>query len=334
MIIAGFSDNAGRRPAYIACFITYLAANLALGLQNNYAALLVLRCLQSGGSSGTVALANGVIGDIITSAERGAYIAFASAPQTLGPTLSPIIGGLLSQYLGWHSVFWFLLIWGGCFFILLFLFLPETCRKVVGDGSIPPPKTSTNITDAIRHANRRKAGIPLDTAKQEELRKNYKLHFPNPLTTLIVLADLESALILGACGLSLACFYAISTGAASAFKSLYGFNDILISVMFIPIGVGGGVAVFTTGKMVDWNYRRHAKRNNFPVTKNRQQDLTNFPIEQARLEIALPLFYLGAVSMVGYGWIMDHKVSLAGPVILLFVMGYGLTAAFQVLNIL
>jgi MFS family permease len=33
----------------------------------------------------------------------------------LGPSLSPIIGGLISQYTDWHWIFWFLLIFGGVF---------------------------------------------------------------------------------------------------------------------------------------------------------------------------------------------------------------------------
>lgn len=334
MMIAGFSDGAGRRPAYIICFVIYLAANLGLALQDNYAALMVLRCLQSGGSSGTVALAQGVVGDLVTSAERGSYIAFASAPTVLGPLLSPIIGGALSESLGYHSVFWFLFIFAGITFILILLFMPETCRKVVGDGSVPPRGLSMSITDRIRFRNRARCGIPIDEEKQNALHKNYKMQIPNPLSTLVVFTDLESTLILIAAGLSVACFYAISTGAATAFAATYGFSDILISLMFIPIGVGGIISAFTSGKMVDWNYRRHARKNNFPLTRNRQQDLTDFPIERARLEIALPLFFLGAVAVLGYGWVMDHKVSLAGPVVLLFVMGYGLTAAFQVLNIL
>ncbi|KEQ96879.1 hypothetical protein AUEXF2481DRAFT_63918 [Aureobasidium subglaciale EXF-2481] len=333
MLTAGFSDGAGRRPAYIACFVIYLVANLGLALQNNFAALLVLRCLQSGGSSGTIALANGVVGDIVTSAERGSYVAFASVSSILGPTLSPILGGLLSQYWNWHGIFWFLLAFGGVFFIPLFLFFPETCRNVVGDGSIPAPKLNWNLTDKIRHANREEAGLKVHEAKQEELRKNYRLTFPNPLTTLVVLADLESALILIASGLTLSCFYAVSTGASTAFRSVYGFDDMQVALMFIPFGVGGIVSAFTTGKAVDWNYRRHAKLNGFPFVKNKQQDLTEFPLEKARLEIALPLFYIGALCVLGYGWVMDKHVSLAGPIILLFVMGYALTAAFQILNI-
>jgi MFS family permease len=102
MVIAGFSDKVGRRPAYIICFTIYSIVNLGLALQNNYAALMVLRCLQSAGSSGTVALANGVVGDLITSSERGTYVAFASLGSMLGPTISPILGGVIGQYAGWH----------------------------------------------------------------------------------------------------------------------------------------------------------------------------------------------------------------------------------------
>ena len=69
------------------CFVLYIAANIGLALQNNYAALMVLRCLQSAGSSGTIALANAVVADVVTPAERGIYIAYTSVPPMIGPTL-------------------------------------------------------------------------------------------------------------------------------------------------------------------------------------------------------------------------------------------------------
>lgn len=78
-LIASSSDTSGRRPAYLLCFVVYIAADIGLALQGNYAALLVLRCLQSGGSSATGALANAVIADIATSAERGSYMGYAFA---------------------------------------------------------------------------------------------------------------------------------------------------------------------------------------------------------------------------------------------------------------
>ncbi|OJJ45848.1 hypothetical protein ASPZODRAFT_152825 [Penicilliopsis zonata CBS 506.65] len=334
MMIAGFSDKAGRRPAYTICFSIYLVANLALGLQNSYAALLVLRCLQSAGSSGTVALANGLVGDMVTSAERGTYIAFASVGSMLGPSLSPVIGGLISQYLNWHWIFWFLLILAGSFFTALLLFLPETCRKVVGDGSVPPPPLNNNLSDMIRHRRRQREGIPLDEAQQQRLRANYKLEFPNPLPTLLIVLDLETSLVLLTTGLTFAGFYAVMTGATTSFHDVYGMNNIQTGLMYVPIGAGGILSAFTTGRLVDWNFRRHAARANLPIIKNVRQDISNFNIERARLEVVLPVFLLGNLTVIGYGWILGHKVNLAGPVILLFIAGYALNATSQTLNAL
>ncbi|KAF4231748.1 hypothetical protein CNMCM6805_010337 [Aspergillus fumigatiaffinis] len=334
MLIAGFSDKVGRRPAYIICFTIYIAANIGLSLQNSYAALMVLRCIQSAGSSGTVALSNGLVGDMITSAERGSYIAFASIGLMLGPSLSPIIGGLISQYLDWHWIFWFLLILSSVFFAILLLFLPETCRKVVGDGSVPPPPLNNNVTDIIRHRRRKRAGLAADQATIAEYRKNYRFQLPNPLPTLLIAFELETGLILLAAGLVFAGFYAVMTGASTSFHELYGFNDIQSALMYIPIGAGGIVASFVTGPLVDWNYRRHALRAGLPVEKRKQSDLSNFNVERARLEIALPAFYICCAMMIAYGWVMNHKVNLAGPVILLFLFSLGLSCASQVLNAL
>ena len=334
MFIAGFSDTAGRRPAYMICFTIYLAANLGLGLQNSYVALLILRMLQSAGSSGTVALANGLVGDMITSAERGNYIAFASLGSMLGPSLSPVLGGLISQYLDWHWIFWFLLIFGGVFFLCLGLFLPETCRKVVGDGTVPPPPLNTSLTDIIRQKRRTKKGLNPDLEQVAEVRKNYRLRIPSPIPTLKVCLDLETSLILLTTGLMFACFYAVMTGATTSFHNVYHFNNIQTGLMYLPIGAGGVASAFTTGRIVDWNYRRHAKRAGLPVLKNVRQDLRNFNIERVRLEVALPMYYISLVSVIAYGWVLGHKVNIAAPIILLFICGWTLNATSQVLNAL
>lgn len=334
MMIAGFSDTAGRRPAYILCFAIFMLSNLALGLQNNYVALLVLRLTQSAGSSGTVALASGLVGDLITSSERGSYIAYSSLGSVLGPTLSPVIGGLLSQYLDWHWIFWFLLILSGVFFVPFFLFLPETSRKLVGDGSIPPPWTSWNLADAIRHKNRAKQGLAVDEEKVAEYHRKVRISFPNPLSTLVIFGSLEAVLVLLATGFALACFYAISTGAASVLSEVYHYDEIHIGLVFLSIGGGSVISAFTTGKIVDWNYARHAKRNGYPIAKNRTTDISGFPIERARVEIGLPCLLLGVMTVIGYGWIINFYLSIAGPIVMLFLMGYALISGFQSLNVL
>lgn len=60
LIVAGIApafmgdmaDQTGRRPVYILTFSLYFGANIGLAVQKSYAALLVLRMVQSAGSSG------------------------------------------------------------------------------------------------------------------------------------------------------------------------------------------------------------------------------------------------------------------------------------------
>ena len=303
-------------------------------MQSSYPALLLLRCLQSSGSSGTVSLANAAVADVATSAERGSYIAITSLTSILAPSIAPVLGGVLSQYLGWKWIFWFLVIFSTIFFTPLLLFLPETCHKIVGNGSIPPPAWNKSLWNVLLERRRSRAGNPIDFTKRDELAKDRHTRFPNPLATLVIVLDREAGPILLSNGLLFSAYYAIASSVPSQFKRIYGFNNLHVSLVYLPIAVGSLISAFTTGKMVDWNYRRHARRLGFPVDKKRQQDLGRFPIEKARLQVALPPLYLGAIAMLGYGWALHYKTNLAGPLFLMFFMGYAVIAAFNCMSIL
>ena len=139
-IFGDFGDTAGRRPAFTLAFTIYLFANIGLALQRDYTALLVLRCLQSAGSSGTLALAYAVVADIASSEERGRYMGLVGAGVNFGPAVGPVLGGVLSHELGWPSIFWFCAIFVFVWLIPWVLSVPETCRNVVGNGSCAAAK--------------------------------------------------------------------------------------------------------------------------------------------------------------------------------------------------
>lgn len=263
-MIAGFSDNAGRRPAYIVCFGLYVSANLGLALQYSYPALMVLRCLQSAGSSGTVALCQGVVSDVATSAERGTYVAYSSVSTILGPTLSPVIGGLLSQYLGWKAIFWFLVIFAVPVFLLLLIFFPETARTVVGNGSIPPRGLNRSLIDYVRENKRMSQRENPSDGCDPPPGTTSLTKFPNPLRTLVVFKDKGTALLMLHIGLLLAVHYIVLAAIPSEYEEIYGFDQIKIALVYLPYGFGSVLSAFTTGRLVDWNYRRHAKRLDFP----------------------------------------------------------------------
>ncbi|KAJ5273060.1 hypothetical protein N7478_008185 [Penicillium angulare] len=329
MFIGDFADKAGRRPAYVVCFTLYTAANIGLALQDSYAALFVLRCLQSAGSSTTIALSSGVVSDVATVAERGSYMGFVTAGSLLGPSVGPVIGGLLAQYLGWRAIFWFLVIFSGAFMVPFLVFFPETARGVVGDGSILPQKWNMSL---ISYLKSRKAGEE-EEGSSTTLKKQ-KLGFPNPFQTLAIVFQKDTSIILLCNAILFAGFYDVSATIPSIYNELYGLDDLQIGLCYIPFGLGATIASILNGKFLDFNYRRLAKRLDFPLVKNRFVDLQKFPIEKARLEIAFPLLTIGSLSIIAFGWCLDYGVHLAAPTTILFIMGLSLTGSFNTVSTL
>lgn len=125
LFFGDLSDQIGRRPVYMLIFAIYIGSNIGLALQHNYVALMVLRALQSTGSSATVAIGSAVVADLTTAAERGGFITAVQASIMFAPALAPVLGGILTQYLGWRSTFWFLVISAGVMLIIYIPFVPE-----------------------------------------------------------------------------------------------------------------------------------------------------------------------------------------------------------------
>jgi MFS family permease len=181
-----------------------------------------------------------------------------------------------------------------------------------------------------------KAGLgEPDYGKRDELaKKRGPIRFPNPLETLVVAFEKEGFCVLFFAGIVYAGFYAIISGMPSQLKDIYGFNDLKVGLMYLPISGGSLLAAFTQAKIIDWSWFREGRRVGIKVSKSRQQDLSNFPVEKARLQVALPMLGLASICTIIYGWILHFRTSVAGPIIMLFFLGYTLIASTQTISIL
>ena len=68
--------------------------------------------------------------------------------------------------------------------------------------------------------------------------------------------------------------------------------------------------------------------------QGKQQDLTNFPIEQARVDVIFPAHILGTSALITLGWLMHYRVHIAGPLIVGMFVGFGVSASFNTSNTL
>ncbi|KAF1980036.1 MFS general substrate transporter, partial [Bimuria novae-zelandiae CBS 107.79] len=339
-IFGDIADMAGRRPAYIIGFIIYIGANIGLALQNSYAALFVLRCVQSTGSSATIALGNGVVADVATSSERGTWMGYVTSGPMIAPAIAPIIGGLLSEFLGWRAIFWFLVIMAGVYMVPLLVVFPETGRNVVGNGRIPPQKFNMSLLSYLKVRKTAKAygddelSRAVSRDEQQALARQRKLRIPNPLGTLKVIAQKDAGLLLFYNSVVYTAFYTVISSAPYLFEEIYGFNDLQVGLAFIPFGVGAMIAPMTAGKLMDWNYRRLAKKCGLHIDKKRGDDLKDFPLEKARLYVAIPMLVIGTLVTLCYGWILHVEPSLAAPLVMHFFLGLCLTGAFNCMSVM
>ncbi|KAL4970379.1 major facilitator superfamily domain-containing protein [Aspergillus stella-maris] len=167
-------NHDGRRPAYILMFVLVFGSNIGLALQNSYPALLMLRMVQSAGASGSYGAACGVVADITTTAERGSYVGSLIFMTNAAPSFGPVIAGVLTQELGWRWIFWFLIILTGVYLLIITFILPETQRKIVGNGSVRVEGIHRSFFDILTKTRKTQNHQEDDTANKR------KCHTPNP----------------------------------------------------------------------------------------------------------------------------------------------------------
>lgn len=85
---------------------------------------------------------------------------------------------------------------------------------------------------------------------------------------------------------------------------------------------------------MDLNYKRVAKLAGIKIDIKPGDDMRDFPIELARIEIITAIIYPGIGTILGYGWALDHKAHVAVPIFLLFFMDLFLVGSFCVMSVL
>ncbi|KAK9492137.1 major facilitator superfamily domain-containing protein [Lipomyces doorenjongii] len=316
-----FADVLGRRPVYLATIAVFMFANLGLALQDSYAGLLVLRMCQSAGSSATVAIGAGTIADIAAPAERGSYMGLFSAGVMVAPTVAPVFGGALSETsYGWRASFWFLFAAGAALLSTLFVWMPETGRNIVGNGSIPPRGVNMSLLDML--SRRRKHEVDPEFAAAEKPRKA-----ANPLRCLTIISQKDVCIVLVANGLIYTGFYCVTVGFSSQMATVYNLTALKIGLCFLPYGAGCSIGSIVIGRLLDYEFRKFARKSGYGDGRSVRQN-PDFPLERARMSSVWYLVAVTAADTLVFGWTFRANISIAVPLVLLFINGFSITGFF------
>ncbi|KAF7907514.1 uncharacterized protein EAF01_005100 [Botrytis porri] len=317
------SDTKGRRITFMGTFIVYLASNIGLAFSDNFAALMAFRAIQAAGSAATIAVGAGVIGDITTPKERGGLIGIFGGIRMLGQSVGPVFGGIITQYLGFRAIFWFLFGLGALALLLIVAVLPETLRSLAGNGSI--------ILEGIHR--------PLFYVQPSTEHSSQELPTKKSVTVSSVFAPLKFllekdvfvTLFFGA--IIYTVWSMVTSSTTALFSEHFDLSNLELGLIFLPNGAGCISGSYLTGYLMDYNYKvvesRYRKQHNIPVDISiKANELLDFPIEVARMRNIWWIIIVFVIATALYGYSLSLEI-IALPLVLQFFIAYTATAVFS-----
>ncbi|KAI1733790.1 MFS general substrate transporter [Xylaria scruposa] len=332
------ADQGGRRPVYILMFLLMLGANIGMALQTSYPALLVLRTLQSAGASGLIGAAYGIVADITQREERGGFVGVLLLLTDIAPSLGPVIGGSLTQTLGWRWIFWFLAILQGIHMFVIVLFLPETQRRIVGNGSGRCRGIYWSIPYMLQSQTIKRSRVDI---------KSPKRYYPNPLACLPILRNKDSFMVVVMYAITYATKLTLQTSLGAQALQVYRLNYLDGGLIYLPSGIAGGIGSYMTGeyqsfllklsfrqpspgRFLDLNYRKAKKQ--FP--SDAAGNPPNTSLVKLRLKGIYLLVIVTAAGTVGYGWALARHAHISIMLILQFLTGATTASTFTMTSTL
>ena len=126
LVYGSLSDRYGRRPVLLSGIALFLIGSAASALAQTATMLVLARLIQAIGAGCGMTLTRTIARDAYRPEHLVKAIAYLTMFYTLGPMVSPLVGGLLVDTFGWRSVFGFALLLGSFIAVMAWLSIHET----------------------------------------------------------------------------------------------------------------------------------------------------------------------------------------------------------------
>lgn len=120
------SDAFGRRKISLIAIALYTVASLCALLANDIGTLITARLFQGFGAAVGTVISRAIVRDRFEGLATHRILNLMALILGIGPAISPFVGGLIVDFLGWRHVFSFMTFYGIALLWAMWLFLPET----------------------------------------------------------------------------------------------------------------------------------------------------------------------------------------------------------------
>lgn len=303
LFAAPLCETYGRQPVYVISMFLFVLCQIACALSVNVGMLLAFRFLAGCAGSTPVTIGGATIGDMFPKEKRGVAMALWGMGAQLGPILGPVIGGFLSEALGWRWVFWLLTIISGAALLLSAVFLRESYPVVLLER-----KTQRMILET---GNQSLVSALHDPTPPRELFKRtivrpLKMLFYSPI---VLLLALYLSVLFGY-------LYLFLTTFTKVFQEQYGFGIGVTGLTYLGLGFGSFTGLIVVGKSSDIFLRRLTAKNH---------GISKPEFRLPPLFVTSPLV---AIAFFWYGWSAEAKTPWIVPIIGTAFFGMGMMPAF------
>ncbi|KAK7220000.1 hypothetical protein V2G26_008003 [Clonostachys chloroleuca] len=260
----------GRRNTFIASTVFLTAFSAGTALSTNLGMYIAFRMLTAFQGTAILVVGSVVIGDVYHPTERGRALSIFMLGILVGPSVAPLLGGVVITYTSWRVIFWVMTALSGAASLMVIFFLPETMHE--------RPDTFKGLT------------VGQSAVKLAKLTNPWKmlhplLAYPN----LWIAALAVSSMIWNQ--------YSLLTPIRYVINPRFNLTTPIQSALFfLPPGAGFMFGVLFGGKWSDFIVARYIEKRGRRIPEDRLNAAV----------ILLAVFIPG--SMLLYGWSIDKEV--------------------------
>ncbi|KAI8964592.1 MFS general substrate transporter [Daldinia sp. FL1419] len=299
MVLSPLAEVFGRRPVWMLSSCFYILWNTVAGFSQTPGLLIASRILSGIGASAEFAISNPVLADTWIPAQRGTSFAISTFIPLLGPALGPIIGGAVSQSIGWRWTFWILSIYDGLLVVIGFFVFSETYEAILLSRRAAKLRKST--------------GNPYYTTTQaasETLGSRLSVSLTRPLRLLLTQPVLQVVAIFLAYNFGM--LYLVLSTFATLWIERYGQSETQSGLNYIALVAGYTIAAQVGSRAMDrlWAYLKSRADNN--------------TAPEYRVPLMIPGAILIPLGLLIYGWTAERCLHWIVPDIGIAILGCGI----------